>query len=338
VKIIALAADYDGCFQYRVRLPAEAAQRQGIDIAYAHDIDVEATMNSKSGVTTVTEVRTDATLVTMQRPLTQRLHALAEACHRQGIKVMVDIDDDLSNLPRHNSAYKRVDPLRQPLHNYVWLEKIAAMADRVTVSTPALLRYASHGHGAVVYNAVDAAWLTIPPALPNAIGWTGSMRTHGFDLKAVRGGLAPLSKDCTLHLISDEPLQITNELRWTGRVGSSPWQDFTTYPHEISVRIGVGIVPLDTNDIFNDAKSFLKGLEFAALGIPFVASPSPQYQLLANGYRIGTLAKSPGTWERRVRETMHNRERIGAAYRERVAAEFTTDHTVKDWIAAWEQA
>jgi hypothetical protein len=42
--------------------------------------------------------------------------------------------------------------------------------------------------------------------------------------------------------------------------------------------IHVGLVPL-TRGPFNEAKSYLKGLEYAAAGIPFIATPTEEYQV-----------------------------------------------------------
>jgi hypothetical protein len=50
------------------------------------------------------------------------------------------------------------------------------------------------------------------------------------------------------------------------------------------------------NDIpFNHAKSFIKGLEYAAAGIPFVSSFSPEYEYLAE-HGVGRVAKTQDEW------------------------------------------
>lgn len=337
MKVLATAADKGGSFQYRVRIPVEAAQRRGVDVTYAHDFDVEATRNSVTGIVTVDEVHTDADVISIQRPSTQRMNALAVACKRQGIAVVTDLDDDLALVPKYNSAYSRVDPARSPLENYHWLEQTMAMADWVTVSTTHLLRYAVNG-ASVIYNAIDPAWLDITPRRPEMVGWTGTPHNHWMDLHQIRSGLVGLERRAGLHLITDDAPVVAKALGWTGRVVAAGWQDFEHYPVEIANKVGVGMVPLDTWDLFNQAKSFLKGLEFAALGIPFVASPTAQYKLLADGYRIGKLAKGPSQWNRLIGQALDQRDRLGDTYRARVAEDFTAEHTVDGWIDAWEQA
>jgi hypothetical protein len=65
------------------------------------------------------------------------------------------------------------------------------------------------------------------------------------------------------------------------------------YPYLFN-KIDVGIVPLN-NVPFNHAKSYIKGLEYAASGIPFIASYSPEYQELSD-FGIGRIAKTQDEW------------------------------------------
>jgi hypothetical protein len=63
---------------------------------------------------------------------------------------------------------------------------------------------------------------------------------------------------------------------------------------ELFKPIDIGIIPLN-NVPFNHAKSFIKGLEYAAAGIPFVASYSPEYEYLAE-MGIGRVAYNVDDW------------------------------------------
>ena len=54
---------------------------------------------------------------------------------------------------------------------------------------------------------------------------------------------------------------------------------------------------------FNYAKSFIKGLEYAAAGVPFVSSWSPEYEFLAqNG--VGRVARNKSEWDYHLSELM----------------------------------
>jgi hypothetical protein len=53
--------------------------------------------------------------------------------------------------------------------------------------------------------------------------------------------------------------------------------------------------PLNKLD-FNDAKSFIKGLEYSAAGVPFISEDMEEYSYLYNEYGIGRVAKTEDQW------------------------------------------
>jgi spore maturation protein CgeB len=71
------------------------------------------------------------------------------------------------------------------------------------------------------------------------------------------------------------------------------------YP-KIFTPIDIGIVPLSSIP-FNNAKSFIKGLEYAGSGVPFISSPSPEYEYLASK-GVGRIARSAEEWEYHIGE------------------------------------
>jgi hypothetical protein len=66
-----------------------------------------------------------------------------------------------------------------------------------------------------------------------------------------------------------------------------------TYP-ELFKKMDIGIVPLRDVE-FNHAKSFIKGLEYTAAGIPWIAGWSPEYEYITS-HGIGRLAKTKDDW------------------------------------------
>ena len=54
---------------------------------------------------------------------------------------------------------------------------------------------------------------------------------------------------------------------------------------------------------FNHAKSFIKGLEYVAAGIPFISSWSPEYELMAQS-GVGRVARNKSEWEYHLSELM----------------------------------
>ena len=90
-------------------------------------------------------------------------------------------------------------------------------------------------------------------------------------------------------------------------------------------------MPLSRND-FNEAKSCLKGLEYAAAGIPFIATPTGEYRWLAE-QGVGRLAETPEEWTHHLDELRNIDVRMEEAERQRkiVEEKFTMDHRGQEW-------
>jgi hypothetical protein len=86
----------------------------------------------------------------------------------------------------------------------------------------------------------------------------------------------------------------------------TPLVPILSYPG-LLLPIDIGIIPLN-NIQFNHAKSFIKGLEYAAAGVPFVASALPEYELLAS-QGIGRIARTDAEWEANLTDLLDYRLR-----------------------------
>ena len=86
----------------------------------------------------------------------------------------------------------------------------------------------------------------------------------------------------------------------------------------------IGIVPL--NDVvFNIAKSWIKGIEYAAAGVPFIASEMDEYKRLHNKYGIGRLASTTEEWVSHFEELLDPKVRATEAMRAREIVEQELD-------------
>jgi hypothetical protein len=97
-------------------------------------------------------------------------------------------------------------------------------------------------------------------------------------------------------------------------------------------QIDIGIVPLN-NIEFNHAKSYLKGLEYAAAGIPFVSSYSPEYQFLAD-CGIGRIANSDEEWIYHLDELQDfiMRDDEAKISKEVIREQFSITKKVNEWV------
>lgn len=227
-----------------------------------------------------------------------------ELAKSYGQTVIIDTDDHFEQLPEDNLAFVTTDPKRNPMNNREHLISTYSVADGIITSTKFLeermKRYNKNvyrvpnslDHKSFIYRLDNAG---VKPT----IGWVGMMMWRVEDLKCVSGPIKTVVQkhDLNFHhsgIMLDKPMWIADALgieesRVTGFSGARP-----QYYGHIFMPIDIGIVPL-TNNQFNEAKSSLKGMEYALSGIPFVASDTQEYRDLAEE-GAGRIAKTNKDW------------------------------------------
>lgn len=353
-------ADKGGCGYYRLRWPAQALQAQdaparileGIDAVWQEGLSGQALFQHI--------IAPDVDVVVLQRPLTRELAWSVPQLQEQGCAVVIEVDDDFTCIPSENMAWRQVHPDWSPHRNWHWLMQAIRAADLVTVTTPYLAeRYGRHhGRVRILPNYVPAWYLSVageraprPSADPGQegqttsrsagvlAGWPGSTTTHPGDLELTRGavGRAVAATGARFRAIGGEGTCAALDIP-DGMGEHVPWtKTIEEYPQAVA-ELDVGIAPLrDTK--FSRAKSWLKPLEFAALGVAFVASPLPEYAKLAK-MGAGVLADRPRAWERELRRLIEDegwRRHVAERGRD-VAASLTIEQHCGKWWAAWEDA
>lgn len=367
--IIVYPADTGGVGNYRIIWPAEALRAQGADLQIVYDGDNDAQQingvfwNQDDGarIRLATEAP-DCDVAVIQRPLTEILAESIPVMQRRGVKVVVEIDDDFENisprniswgatrppsrnetipesLPPQQRAEIRQQQINRQRRNHLHLRRSCELADLVVVSTPALASvYGRHGRVAVVPNCVPEWYQWATPLEPwegVRVGWTGSLQTHPDDLQVTKGGVQrALRATGAQFTVVGTGTGVQRALGLASPPLACGWQPLDRYPSMMAA-MNVGIVPLEQSR-FNEAKSWLKGLEFAALGVPFVASPTgPYVELLARG--AGLVAERPKDWERLLKRLIANaddRAELAEAGRE-VARGLTIEGNCGRWWDAW---
>jgi len=364
MKVQAHAADMGGCGHYRVIWPATAVHyntdvevdlRTPDDGTAAFPIRVDPAATAVAGRPVLLEELAepvDADLVVLQRPLTAQLVTVIRALQADGVAVVVELDDDFEHIDPRNTAWPTVQPHLEEANggrNYRHLRAACELADLVTVSTPALAElYGRHGRVRVIRNYVPRGYLHIePPArepgdVDLRLGWSGNIDTHPADLPVTRGAIGRLCRelDIPFHIIGDNDPRLVKHLNLaagTKIASTGGWLPLAKYPVGMSL-LDVGIVPLDLTP-FNEAKSYLKGLEFAAVGVPFAASPTGEYRRLSE-LGAGDLVERPKDWHRTVRRLAvdddYRAERAQAG--KRVASRLTIEDHVDEYVDAWRSA
>lgn len=263
MKIHLIQADHGGSGFYRVTEPARVVTALGIQTEISNKLNVDADRMPDGSFDVRYVHLPDVDLLVVPRPLSQGVNAAVRQASKQGIWICVDLDDDFHNVHPDNVAAMSTDPKLSPMHNKHWLMDTLQYADWVTVSTPALLKYApivdGKRRGSVVGNYMPERILELKHANPWAassirVGWTGTVSTHPQDISRARG-LMDLSPGLMFNVVGDD----TNVASQLGIPPARcqlahPWTETVEqYWAAVNDAIDVGIAPLETSK-FNKAK------------------------------------------------------------------------------------
>ena len=325
MRIYGWAVNHSGCGQYRIGIPMWALGRAG------HDATAFSVLNT--GIPADLDVFVGQLVCTPDRnSVWEQLAALP---HPRPALVY-ELDDDIWNLHSTNHGAAR---LTEPTVRAA-VEQNLALADAVTVTTVPLAEIVSrfNPNVHVLPNCVDEALLRHerPRNERVTIGWAGGS-SHGIDFAAAQAELkAFLRKNpgVDTHFVGANfgatvGRPQTRHTGWT--------TNLVEYMHGID--FDIGIAPLAYH-AFNRSKSDLKVLEYAALGIPVVATDYGPYSDSVQHGVTGFLVKRPHEWARYLRDLVNDdalRQEMGDNAR-RWAATRTIQGNIWRWETAYRSA
>ena len=201
--------------------------------------------------------------------------------------MLIELDDDLFDIPKWNMAYDYYNKNRK--HCIEMIKK----ADGVSVSTEFLARKVRKYNKNVVVNLNHLPkfiWGGSEPKIRNIhnkkprIFWGGSANHFALQNSGLSGGdfgdeLINFIKKTTDVYQWVFLGAIPNELYDAkDKIEIHKWKTPLHYPNYLkNLNIDVGIAPLFDHD-FNKSKSFIKALEYVAMGIPAVYSDIEPYK------------------------------------------------------------
>lgn len=251
--------------------------------------------------------------------------------------IIVDIDDNPWALPKSDPRIIRWETSGSRLI----LEKGLGWADLITVTSEELLIALQHFNPniEVLENCLpDSHWKTTQRKYDKdslVIGWAGGI-THNEDLKLIVNPLLQILEvypHVELHLAGNWDWLI-NPFPKNNRIKVLNFVPIDQY-HELLAGFDIGIAPLiDTP--FNRYKSDLKFLEYAALGIPCLASAIVPYTKSIVHGKTGFFAENDEDWKiylRRLIESIKIRREIGKA-----AQIWSKTRMISTNINKWEKA
>lgn len=341
MKLLLCPCDRSGCGRYRIGLPAAALQKQesSLEIFLSEGLPVRFDLGTGQAVG-LADGFAGWDVVVVQRPMASWQVQCLRDCRKLGIRTVVEVDDDFESLHWLTPAWFTTHPkiaATEWSRNY--LKAACREADLVVVTTQALAdRYASHGRVVIVPNYIPEAWLQTPRNQHSnvIVGWTGTVGTHQGDLKVTRGGVAQVIRETAAHFrVVGNPELVQRDLSLDEPPENLPWSSWEGYPQRIAT-LDIGIAPLADN-AFNRAKSWLKPLEYAALGVPSVVSPLPAYEALVK-QGIGTLARDQARdWRRKLKQLIEDEQyRLEqSALSRAVAEQLTIEKNAWRFAEAW---
>lgn len=337
--IVVCPSDETGCGKYRMIWPAEALQAEGkaVSIQKRPRILTNQAETPPRVLDVMLPPKTKA--IVFQRPGSYQITEIIPILRNRGIKVIIDMDDDLETIHPLNPAYSYYNPEVSPNRNWNWAKKACDLADVVTATTEALLeKYASKTKGILIPNCIPQRFLEIE-SKPNelvTVGWAGWVKTHPDDLQITHGAVNEALSKQNARFMAIGDKDIFNKLQVRNRYPHvyQPGVSFDEYPETIS-QLDIGIVPL-ADTPFNHGKSWLKALEYASLGVAPVVSPTPDnMRLVEQGGAY--VARSPKIWRDSIRNLIVNEEeRLDLIKRARdVASKWTIESNTWRWYEAW---
>ncbi len=269
--------------------------------------------------------------------------AMIEEAARLGVETIWEVDDLIFDVALYQQAIDRMHLSRSArrilLDGAVLFRRAMLATDRTIASTTVLATLMAAATGKrsdVIENALDAETLRFAKDARRAaasrartadgnqhivIVYGSGTNTHDADFAVAAPAI--------LRLLRDNPrivLRIVGELvlppgfeAFAERVERVPFTDFKTYLAVLGAS-DIAIAPLE-DTIFNDAKSNIKLIEAAAVGLPSVCSPRREFCAPVEHGVDGFLATTDTEWFDALRMLASDaalRARIGAASSARI--------------------
>jgi glycosyltransferase involved in cell wall biosynthesis len=284
-------------------------------------------------------------IIVLKLMMMERIVDQIQGAQALGQKIIVDIDDHHAGLEPSNMAFKATDPTNNPKNNRDHYFRSMDLADALITSTPFLYNFYKNKYPNkpifMVRNGIDTQHFSFRKDKSQdwpIVGWVGATPWRSNDLQTLYPFLGEFleSKKWRFHHAGhilnaptvEEQLGVPHNLY--SSEGMQPILDYK----KMFKRIDIGIVPL--NDVeFNYAKSFIKGLEYAAAGVPFISTDLEEYSFLNKEFGLGRVAKNKDEWISNLEELknvkVRNKERQENL---KIVKEF---HTMEKRGPEWDQ-
>lgn len=331
--------------RYRCEHQQEQLALKGIVTALREDDDTQV----------LTDVFAYDLLVLHRVPYSPLIGLVIELAHAQGKPVVFETDDLIfaPELEAHIGFMDTLSP--EVLHRFrsdlVQLEETFRRCDCVLTTTE-FLAEAARQRGKPAYvnrNAPNAelfdlsaqAWaerqrrLTPDdPARPIVISYFSGTGSHNRDFQMIAESLAWIMSaypQVWLHIGGHLTPGPTFEPFWD-RIRRTPYVTWRELPHLIA-QADINLAPLEPDNPFCRAKSEIKFVEAALVGVPTIASRVEAYEYAITDGQDGMLVGTPDEWRAALQTLLDHPERrlaMGEAARHSVYARYTPERRAEE--------
>jgi hypothetical protein len=332
--------DSYSCGMHRVVWPSQAIDPDGERIRHIAPDETDGLISAQtkgSRVTGLVGVPTDMTAILIQRPTSVILGQCVPLLRREGIRVIVDVDDDLETISPRHPTWSMLKFLSG--HDVSVIRYACQNADVVVCSTPQIKERLAPNNGVVVRNRLPSHHFDQRPdeeymalnswTFDPHVAWPVSIGTHPDDGQEVHNSLARLGL----------PVRVVGPPNPRGKTilgvepdfdGEVPFEEWI--PRLMTIH--TGIAPLNSS-AFSTAKSALKPLELAVAGVPFVRSRTPEFELLG----AGLPAEGKKEWFQQLRRITQDeglrKEEVERNFAIAQVNRYDADEVRAEWEHAW---
>ncbi len=267
-------------------------------------------------------------LVLVQRNIIKSYLAerFIQQCRERNLPIILEIDDDLINVPVTK------DPLGVYAQTAVGIKAIAIAATTVIVSTPPLkAKISQYNSNIVVIPNVIPEYTWFKPVEAKALNQAEGEEdvsqeikilymgnpTHGEDLALVKPVFEQLAKEgypLRLYVIGGETPAPNNESSWYKRIDIPPqcrhYPQFVDWFRSIANNFCLAIAPLVETE-FNQCKSPLKFLQYAAIDLPSISSNcTPYKEVVESGVNGILVDNDEDAWRNAIIQSIDNLEKL----------------------------
>lgn len=275
----------------------------------------------------------DVDVLFVHRFTEEAVQRLAKAAKARGTCVVWDNDDDHGGLPRGTALHRKYGGIAWE-RRLAGMRRLFAFADLVTAPSRSLAdTFAAAGarRTAVVENYVPRAFLRSAqrPHDGTVVGWIAGLE-HQLDVERLdlRSVFERLLDDCPQLRVRTFGVNLGLRSERSSHVPVVPLMRLT----EEATAFDLGIAPLADLGL-NRARSNIKLKEYAAAGLPWLASPLGPY--LGLGEKQGGRLVGDDRWYEEIRRLLDKPRDRGKLQKH--AVKWVAGETLEDNAYRWEE-